>query len=192
MRKGCLRVEGHLARVCRASASDPTVGYRGIRLGLISASLSRRRGPEANGVAARLQAGEFLGGEVLERGAVTVSSFAITECGEMDPLDPERYAAPRGTNVIAELHDCLDPGISRLMAARLASSHLVVVLRVFMPFQIHVNLGLWLLSAAGTAGDAIGFFVASLYVSRTLTVVQAVRRAWCSLRCRGRLRSGTR
>ena len=31
-----------------------------------------------------------------------------------------------------------------------------------MAFQIHVNLGLWLLSAAGTAGDAIGFFVAAL------------------------------
>ena len=27
-----------------------------------------------------------------------------------------------------------------------------------MALQIHVNLGLWLLSAAGTAGDALGFF----------------------------------
>ena len=31
-----------------------------------------------------------------------------------------------------------------------------------MALQIHVNLGLWLLSAAGTAGDALGFFVAAL------------------------------
>jgi O-antigen/teichoic acid export membrane protein len=43
-----------------------------------------------------------------------------------------------------------------------------------MALQIHVNLGLWLLSAVGTAGDARGFFVAALNVSRTLSVVQAV------------------
>jgi O-antigen/teichoic acid export membrane protein len=43
-----------------------------------------------------------------------------------------------------------------------------------MALQVHVNLGLWLLSAAGTAGDARGFFVAALNVSRTLSVVQAV------------------
>lgn len=42
-----------------------------------------------------------------------------------------------------------------------------------MALQIHVNLGLWLLSAAGPA-DARGFFVAALNVSRTLSVVQAV------------------
>jgi O-antigen/teichoic acid export membrane protein len=42
-----------------------------------------------------------------------------------------------------------------------------------MALQIHVNLGLWLLSAAGT-GDARGFFVAALNVSRTLSVIQAV------------------
>jgi O-antigen/teichoic acid export membrane protein len=43
-----------------------------------------------------------------------------------------------------------------------------------MALQIHVNLGLWLLSAAGTADDARGFFVAALNVSRALSVVQAV------------------
>jgi O-antigen/teichoic acid export membrane protein len=43
-----------------------------------------------------------------------------------------------------------------------------------MALQVHVNLGLWLLSAVGTTGDAIGFFVAALNVSRTLTVVQVV------------------
>jgi O-antigen/teichoic acid export membrane protein len=43
-----------------------------------------------------------------------------------------------------------------------------------MALQIHVNLGLWLLSAVGTAGDARGFFVAALNISRTLSVVQAV------------------
>ena len=43
-----------------------------------------------------------------------------------------------------------------------------------MVLQIQINLGLWLLSTAGTAGDARGFFVAALNVNRTLSVVQAV------------------
>jgi PST family polysaccharide transporter len=43
-----------------------------------------------------------------------------------------------------------------------------------MAFQTHVHLGLWLLSAAAPAGNAIGFFVAAANVSRVLTVVQAV------------------
>ena len=43
-----------------------------------------------------------------------------------------------------------------------------------MALQIHVNLGLWLLSASDTASAAIGFFVAALTVSRTLSIVQSV------------------
>jgi O-antigen/teichoic acid export membrane protein len=67
---------------------------------------------------------------------------------------------------------------SRTMpAAELARPMLVMALPLSlyaMALQIHVNLGLWLLSAAGTAGATLGFFVAALNVSRTLTVVQAV------------------
>ena len=64
-----------------------------------------------------------------------------------------------------------------LPAAELARPMLMMALPLSlyaMALQIHVNLGLWLLSTAGTAGDALGFFVAALNVSRTLTVVQAV------------------
>ena len=43
-----------------------------------------------------------------------------------------------------------------------------------LALQIHINPSLWLLSAAGNAGDARGFFVAALNVNRTLSVVQAV------------------
>ena len=57
------------------------------------------------------------------------------------------------------------PPARTMPAAELARPMLIMALPLSlyaMASQIHVNLGLWLLSAAGTAGDALGFFVAAL------------------------------
>ncbi|MDD5587081.1 MAG: hypothetical protein PHY92_09060 [Alphaproteobacteria bacterium] len=80
---------------------------------------------EANGVADRVTVGGLFKGEDFERfaGPGTLV-FMDIEGGEKELLDPERYPALRGMDVIVEMHDCMDPAISQTIADRFAASSL--------------------------------------------------------------------
>jgi hypothetical protein len=91
--------------------------------------VSRRPRAQANGVATRLRSAAPLRSEVLE---AAVGRRRRSATAEREPLDPERYAAPDGTTLIAELHGFLNPLISR-QVERCAATQRVEFVRPSCP-----------------------------------------------------------
>jgi hypothetical protein len=83
-----------------------------------------RRLAEANNVAARVQVHGIFRGDDFESFAGRPSLVLCDiEGAEATLLDPERYPALREFDVIVELHEFLDPGISARITDRFAPSH---------------------------------------------------------------------
>ncbi len=79
---------------------------------------------EANGVDDRVIIGERFNGEDYARmaGPETLVIMDI-EGAEYELLNPDKYPALRGMDVIVEMHDCYNPLISETIAHRFESSH---------------------------------------------------------------------
>lgn len=89
-----------------------------------AAQAACRRLAEINGVAARVRVDGTFSGEDFEafRGRRCLVVCDI-EGAETALLDPERYPALTEFDVIVELHELLDPGISGRITGRFAPSH---------------------------------------------------------------------
>jgi hypothetical protein len=92
---------------------DPTARYMCRRL----ASL--------NGVSARLEVRDECDTAFLS--ALPADALLLSDCegAEKDLLDPDRAPALKAVTIIVEVHDFIDPAISRTLEARFASSHYI-------------------------------------------------------------------
>jgi hypothetical protein len=77
-----------------------------------------------NGVSARVRVGGLCTPDLLQA-LLGPRSLVFSDCEgcEKELLDPERVPALCDADVLVELHDFLDPSISRTLLARLACSH---------------------------------------------------------------------
>lgn len=77
-----------------------------------------------NGVAERVAVGGVVAGEDFARFADRKTLlFCDIEGGETALLDPEKYPALRGMDLIVEVHECYQPGLVAEMQRRFAGSH---------------------------------------------------------------------
>lgn len=95
-----------------------------------------RKLAERNGVAGRVKTGgEFRGADfdaLAEEGGRTLVLCDI-EGAERDLLDPERFPGLKRLDIVVELHDALDRGISKAVTARFMDSHETVVVPHGLP-----------------------------------------------------------
>jgi hypothetical protein len=83
-----------------------------------------------NGVAARVRIGGFCSPASLQS-LLGGRCLVVCDCegGEGELLDPERVPALRGADILVEMHDFIDPSISRTLLARMDGSHEIQVLK---------------------------------------------------------------
>lgn len=83
---------------------------------------------ELNGVENRVIIGERFGGEDYERFADSQTLvFMDVESAEDELLDPQRFPALKGMDIIVELHDVYKPGLSTSIPLRFVETHTVRV-----------------------------------------------------------------
>lgn len=85
---------------------------------------------KANGVSERVRVGGLFRGEDFEsfsRGRTLL--VCDIEGAEKVLLDPQAYPALQRMDVIVELHDCLEPGLSTTVPARFAASHDITLVK---------------------------------------------------------------
>lgn len=85
---------------------------------------------KANGVQDRVQiSGLFRGEDFAKYQGKRTLLVCDIEGAEKDLLDPERYPALRGMDLIVELHDCIHPKLSTTVPARFAPSHDITLVK---------------------------------------------------------------
>jgi hypothetical protein len=89
-----------------------------------NAQIACRRLADENGVGDRVRVGGMFDGEMF---AAVARGRTLLVCdiegAEEELLDPQRFPALRGVDVLVELHDCYRPGLSAVIADRFAASH---------------------------------------------------------------------
>jgi len=84
----------------------------------------------ANGVSARVEiSGLFRGEDFARYGDARTLLICDIEGAEKDLLDPAKYPALAHMDVIVELHDCVEPGLSRLIPERFAGTHEITLVK---------------------------------------------------------------
>jgi len=85
---------------------------------------------QANGVDDRVHiSGEFFGENFENYSAKKTLVFMDIEGGEKALLDPQRFPALQKMDVIVELHDLMDPSISKLLCSRFEPTHTISVIK---------------------------------------------------------------
>jgi hypothetical protein len=84
----------------------------------------------ANGVEDRVSvSGQFYGDDFAKYKDKNTLVLMDIEGAEKDLLNPEKYPSLRKMDVIVELHDLMDPTISKTISDRFASSHTIEIIK---------------------------------------------------------------
>jgi hypothetical protein len=85
---------------------------------------------KANGVEERVRIGAlFRGEDFASYGSERTLLVCDIEGAEKALLDPQAYPALRKMDVIVELHDCIEPGLSSAIPARFAATHDITLVK---------------------------------------------------------------